>query len=170
MLWPNCNCDATATLPRPKARPASAAPQSGASRRCPRSPAPASALKMRLFYVVTRNFLIHACMAATGRKLKSDPPRTGSASTEQRLFWLHEKGNSAEAYASLRELHVYRFQPTRRQFLRKNAYAAYADCAGTLFQPTRLRALQKKTNCSTSLVHQPVRKDQGKKSLDLPPR
>ena len=38
-------------------------------------------------------------------------------------------------------------QPTRRQFLRKEAFAAYANCAGTLFRPTRLRALQKR-HCS----------------------
>ena len=45
--------------------------------------------------------------------------------SEQSFCWVHEQGNSAAACASTRE----------------KAYAACADCAGTLFQPTRLRAL-----------------------------
>ena len=67
-----------------------------------------------------------------------------------RVFLGTQKGELRRTYASLRELHCYRVSAYAEAVPTQKAYAAYANCAGTLFQPTRLRALQKKL-CSTHI-------------------
>ena len=73
---------------------------------------------------------------------------------------MYEKGNSAEAYASLSELQVYRFQPTRRQFPAKKqptrptrtAQAHYSSLRGSGVLQKKTSAHLKNSRGSTGII------------------